>query len=85
MSLIRFWTIVVVYRHRGPACPAQSINDVLVICPAEFQPALRPWIDYRTKQGHFDAGSSTLPQTPAGIKRQIRTVSGAGTVEVCIS
>lgn len=27
-------------------------KEVLVICPAMFRPALKPWVDYRTRQGY---------------------------------
>jgi len=32
--------------------PIDPPADTLVICPREFQPSLKPWVDYRTKQGH---------------------------------
>ena len=50
---------------------AQVIRDTLVICPVEFQPALRKWVDYRAQQGH---SILVVPpaSTSAGIKAQIR-------------
>jgi hypothetical protein len=77
MSFIRFCTIAFILGTFVEACPAQSLNDVLVICPTEFQPALRPWIDYRTKQGHFVRVVHPAP-TPAGIKQQIRKSAAMG-------
>ncbi len=80
MLLIRIWTIVCCLAAVVSSCQAQSINDVLVICPAEFQPALGPWIEYRTKQGHSIAVVRPAP-TPAGIKQQIRKSAVSGPLE----
>jgi hypothetical protein len=45
--------------------------DVLVVCPLELQPSLRPWLELRQAQGH-----RVIVQAPAatsyGIKQQIR-------------
>ena len=53
---------------------AQPLYDTLVVCPDEFQPALKRWLEYRRGQGH-----SILVQSPAGsaheIKIQIRAVA----------
>ena len=77
MVFIRLLTVVLVLCAFAKTVPAQSLNDVLVICPAEFQTALRPWIDYRTKQGHYvQVVQPAL--TPAGIKQQIRKSAARG-------
>lgn len=48
--------------------------DTLVLCPSEFQEALRPWTEYRLGQGYkilVQAPSSTA----AGLRAQIRQVA----------
>jgi hypothetical protein len=48
--------------------------DTLVLCPDAFQTVLRPWVEYRQKQGH-----RVLVLAPAatsfGVQRQVREVA----------
>ena len=57
-----------------------AADDVLVICPERFQPALQKWIKYRTSQGHsIKVLSPAL--AAAGVKKQIRDVAAKGTLK----
>ncbi len=51
--------------------------DTVVVCPATFQAALEPWLDYRQEQGHvirlIGAESS-----PLAIREQIKATSTGG-------
>ncbi len=56
---------------------AQELPDTLVICPAEFQPALKKWLSYRTRQGHRIR--VVIPSATAiGLKRQVRSAAVEG-------
>jgi hypothetical protein len=59
--------------------PANSAPpDTLVLCPAEFRPALSPWLAHRREQGHVVAILQPHPTVP-GLKQQIRSAAeGAG-------
>ena len=48
--------------------------DTLVICPAALQSALKPWVDYRTRQGH-QILVQTPPSTAFGLRKQIQAVA----------
>ncbi len=51
--------------------------DTVVVCPDEFRPALKPWLDYRARQGHTFAMVSNMA-TAEEIRRQIRQVAELG-------
>ena len=51
--------------------------DTVVVCPAAFREAMRPWIEYRTQQGHSLAILSNLGTTD-DIRRQIGEVAKGG-------
>ncbi|MCE9603916.1 MAG: hypothetical protein K8U03_03335 [Planctomycetia bacterium] len=55
-----------------PARPA----DVMVVCPGPFEEALRPWIEYRQKQGHVVAMVSG-EEKPTEIKARLRAAYAA--------
>lgn len=48
--------------------------DVVVVCPAGFQPALRPWVEHRERQGHVIEIIAPLA-TPAATKQAIDQVA----------
>ena len=51
--------------------------DTVIVCPAEFREALRPWLDYRAGQGHSFAMVANT-ETSDGIRRRIREVAEGG-------
>ena len=55
----------------------ESPVDTLVICPAEFQPALQSWLDYRRTQGHR-LRVVAPPETAFGVRQLIRDEFTAG-------
>ncbi len=50
--------------------------DVAVVCPPEFRPALAPWVDFRTKQGHrvallaSNGSAAEIRQRIGGLSKQ---------------
>jgi hypothetical protein len=54
--------------------PARAA-DVVVVCPADFRPALTPWLDHRRGQGRTVELVSNLG-TPAAIRARIRAAFG---------
>lgn len=47
--------------------------DVLVVCPAEFRAALKPWLEHRTRQGHtiaFVPAATTAEEQRRAIRDQ---------------
>ena len=62
-----------------PARPA----DTAVICPADFKPALQPWLDYRAGQGHIFAHVSNT-QSPDEIRADIREVAKSGALRYVV-
>ncbi len=59
------------------ATPAEEPVDTVVFCPQEYRAALKPWVEYRTKQGHRIR--VVAPQkTPVGIKNVIRQIAKTG-------
>ncbi len=61
-----------------PAAP-----DTLVICPAEFRPALVTWEDYRRRQGH-EILVIDPPNRPADIQATIRRVALGGQLKYLV-
>lgn len=53
--------------------------DTLVVCPAEFRPALQPWLDHRTAQGHvcLTVAPEDNPDALRATIRRIALSSGA--------
>jgi Peptidase family C25 len=53
---------------------SEVATDTLVVCPPALEAALRPWIEYRTTQGH---GIRVIhpARTPPAIKRQIQELA----------
>lgn len=64
----------------GNASPPDAQFDTLVICPAEFQPALKSWVDYRKLQGHRI--KVELPADNSyGIRLQVRKAAASGSLK----
>ena len=59
----------------GPAGAAAA--DTVVICPEEFREALRPWVEYRSAEGHRLAIISNLGSIEQ-LRRQIAEVARGG-------
>ena len=57
--------------------------DVVVVCPAAFSPALKPWLDYRTAQGYRIARVSN-EQTPVAIREAIRATAKSGNLRAVV-
>jgi len=55
----------------------QAAPDTAVVCPAAFRQALRPWVEYRTRQGHTLALLSNAG-SPEEIRQRIRDVAVGG-------
>ena len=55
--------------------------DTVVVCPAEFREALRPWVEFRTGQGHVLAIVSNVGSTEQ-IRRRIAEVATGRTAAV---
>lgn len=53
------------------ALPGEMGCDTLVLCPAEMQPALRPWVEHRIAQGHR-INLGVPPRTPAAVRQLVR-------------
>ncbi len=65
------------------AAGAADAPDTVIVCPAEFRQALRPWIEHRAAQGHrltFVAGD----QTPEAIRDDIRRVAELGALKTVV-
>lgn len=59
--------------------PAGQNPDIVVVCPAEFRPAMQPWLVRRQQQGHvveFISNEGNALQ----IREQIRTLAKHGTL-----
>ncbi len=52
----------------------ESSVDTLVVCPAEFQPALKNWLEYRQRQGHKIKIIAPVSDENL-LKSQIRTIA----------
>lgn len=50
---------------------SQAGPDTVVVCPAVFRPALTPWLDYRTAQGH-QIELVSAERSAEEIRREIR-------------
>jgi Peptidase family C25 len=59
------------------ALASSAAPDTLVVCPAEFQPALAPWSAYRRAQGHQILIVEPPPE-PAELTATIRRVAQTG-------
>lgn len=61
----------------------QQVADTLVICPDQFVPALKPWLEYRQQQGHRIL---VMPPTASayGVKRQIREIATHGQLKTVV-
>ena len=57
--------------------PAKQEADTLVLCPVEFQPALKPWVEYRQQQGHRIKVMHPA-KTSYGIRLQVRKEAASG-------
>jgi hypothetical protein len=55
----------------------ETTFDTLVVCPAAFREALRPWFELRSSQGHHIAVMSNLA-TPEEIRAEILRASRGG-------
>ena len=64
----------------GLVSPLDPPCDTLVICPPDFQPALKAWVAYREGQGH-----RIRVEAPAknsyGIRMQVRKVAASGSLK----
>ena len=61
----------------------QVVPDTVVVCPEAFREALRPWLAYRTRQGHSLAVLSNT-EGPAEIRRRIRQLAKAGRLKFVV-
>ena len=75
-AVLVLWAVAAQAVGTGPS-PATRQNvgnnqaaDTVVICPTEFRQALRPWVEYRTAEGHRLALLSNLGSTDQ-LRRQI--------------
>jgi hypothetical protein len=57
--------------------------DVLVVCPAGFQPALDVWIDYRRGQGH-QIFVIAPPKSAAELQAAVRRVAESGRLKCLV-
>ena len=64
-----------------PAAPPPP--DTVVVCPPAFQATLRPWIDFRTGQGHQIIVISNL-QPMEGIRQEIRRQAQGGRLKYVV-
>ncbi|MCH2184049.1 MAG: C25 family cysteine peptidase [Mariniblastus sp.] len=65
---------------QGPVAQPETEFDTLVICPAAFQAALQPWIEYRQGQGHRI--KVELPaENSYGIRLQVRRAAASGALK----
>lgn len=53
------------------AAPPTKPADVVVVCPATFEAALKPWLEYRRAQGHV-VDVISAADFPSRIKEQLR-------------
>jgi Peptidase family C25 len=63
--------------------PASESPDVVVVCPAEFRPAMQPWLERRQQQGHvveFISNQGAALQ----IREQIRTLAKSGKLQFIV-
>jgi hypothetical protein len=63
-------------RLPSPALSLQPHYDTLVICPAEFREALRPWVAYRQAQGRrigLLANTGSFAQLHEAIRREAKS------------
>lgn len=65
------------HRIKGASYDVSTPPDTLVLCPPQFQAAMKKWIDYRVSQGHV-IETLTPGVTPFAIKQQIRKVAVGG-------
>ena len=70
-------TLVFVATAKPQQAQAQDKCDTLVVCPAKFQDALQPWVDYRSKQGHVVRVVAPRVSTDQ-IKKEIRKEAASG-------
>ena len=60
----------------GSMLAAATPVDTVVVCPAEFRPALKPWVEYRTAQGHaiaFVDPTGTAEAIAERVRQQAKT------------
>jgi hypothetical protein len=57
--------------------------DTLVVCPAEFQPALESWTEYRHAQGHVIAVVEP-PRTSAELQSVIHRIAQSGQLKYLV-
>lgn len=70
-------SLLLVLAACAPVVAAPSGPDVLVVCPAEFRPALAPWESYRRAQGH-QLLVIAPPADAAELQATIRRVAKSG-------
>jgi hypothetical protein len=61
----------------NPAARSTSAPDTVVVCPAEFREALRPWVEFRTAQGHILAIVSNIGSS-GQLRRRIAEIGEGG-------
>ena len=61
----------------------QPVPDTVVVCPEAFREALRPWLAYRTRQGHSLAVLSNT-EGAREIRRRIRRLAKAGRLKFVV-
>ena len=61
----------------NPAARQANAPDTLVICAAEFREALRPWVEFRTAEGHKIVVIPNAASTEE-LRRQIGEIAKGG-------
>ena len=65
------------------AIPVDDSVDTIVFCPTEYQAALKPWVEYRSKQGHRIKVVSP-EKTSVGIKSVIQKNAKSGKLKYVV-
>ena len=67
LAFLMAWTLA----GATPSNGSETAVDTVVICPADFVPAMRPWVTHRQMQGHLVAlrPSGTASQIRASIRQ----------------
>lgn len=65
------------------SCGAAPAADTVVVCPAAFQEALAPWVQYRSSQGHTVAVVPNRPDVSA-IQTELRRVAAGGALKYVV-
>ena len=75
-AALSFW-LAAAAQIQAPSSPQAAGPDTVVVCPAEFRPALQPWVELRTAEGHSLRIVSN-DGTAENIRARIRTAAREG-------